>query len=774
MKKIGIFILFLTGLSSLYAEVNPLVSNGTVERMSVGLVLSGGGAKGIAHAGVIQALEENGIPIDYIAGTSMGAIVGGLYASGYTPNEIIELILSDEFTSWSTGKIDPSLTYYYLKQETTPAIVKLNLGKKDASVAKSILPSSLINPIPMNFGFMELFLPHTAACNGDFNNLFVPFRCVTSDVYNKKKIVLSDGDLGEAIRMSMTFPVAFKPIERDSIPMFDGGIYDNFPVDVMKDDFAPDFIIGVDVTTHEKTDMTSLFSQLETMVIQQDDYSLPEEDGIKIHIDLKGFGLLDFPKAAEIFEKGYKKTMLMMDSIKTRVRGRLSEKNAEMRRDVYKSKVPHVFFDSLSVSGTGEREEKYIRRMFFKKEKDSIDIAGAKDAYYRIITTGKFRDLVPSPESGVQKGGYKLRLKAATKDNFGLGVGGFITSTTNSMAFISANYGTTALNSFTGEVMGWVGQSYYGGLLNGRIATHSSVPTVLKLQMGVSQQKFHEDEVLFFENDAPAFLAMNQWYANFLFGIGVGRHSKIEVMAGYGDLRDKFYPDKNVDFTSVKQDEARYRLGRINIAYDYNTLNSDVYPTSGLRCMAGISGMLGKKRYASAGNPSLTTDFNNVKWAELEFDVQNYFELSKKFKLGTRLDVLASTKELYENYTATIIQAPDFSPTQASRGVFHPSFRSNAFVAGGIIPVFKLMDNLQLRTEFYAFSPMKRIGCGGDGKPYYGDWFGTVDFMGEVSFVYNLPFAALSLYGNYINSSAKNWSVGISFGFFITVPKFIR
>lgn len=82
-------------------------------RQSVGLVLSGGGAKGIAHIGVIKALEENGIPIDYITGTSMGAIVGGLYACGYSPDEILALILSDEFSSWSTGTIDQNKTFYY-------------------------------------------------------------------------------------------------------------------------------------------------------------------------------------------------------------------------------------------------------------------------------------------------------------------------------------------------------------------------------------------------------------------------------------------------------------------------------------------------------------------------------------------------------------------------------------------------------------------------------------------------------------------------------------
>ena len=191
MRKIFTLIIVLLSVAAVYAS--ELADSATCvkkPRQSVGLVLSGGGAKGIAHAGVIQALEENGIPIDYIAGTSMGAIVGSLYASGYTPKEIIDLILSDSFSSWSTGKINPSLTYYCLKPELSPAIVKMNIGKKESGLSTSILPSSFISPFPMNIGFVEVFTPHTAVCEGDFNKLFVPFRCVTSDVFNKKKVVM--------------------------------------------------------------------------------------------------------------------------------------------------------------------------------------------------------------------------------------------------------------------------------------------------------------------------------------------------------------------------------------------------------------------------------------------------------------------------------------------------------------------------------------------------------------------------------------------------------
>lgn len=238
MRKNG----FLTILCLLCA----LMAGAAGTRPHVGLVLSGGGAKGIAHIGVIQAFEENGIPIDYITGTSMGAIVGSLYAAGLSPDEMIALIASPGFTDWSTGKINPDYVYYFLRQPETPAFINLNLGKDSASV-KSVLPMSLINPIPMNMAFLDIYSRYTAQCGGDFDKLFVPFACVTSDVYAKHKVVLSKGSLADAVRMSMSFPGIFEPIELDGVPMYDGGIYDNFPVDAMMERFNPDAVVGIDV-----------------------------------------------------------------------------------------------------------------------------------------------------------------------------------------------------------------------------------------------------------------------------------------------------------------------------------------------------------------------------------------------------------------------------------------------------------------------------------------------------------------------------------------------
>ena len=187
-----------------------------IHAQKVGLVLSGGGAKGLTHIGIIRALEENGIPIDYIAGTSMGAIVGSLYAMGYSPDEMEALLKSDDFKRWYSGQVEPEYGYYFKQNRPTPEFFNIRFSFKDSlHIKPQILPTSMVNPIQMNLVFVELFARATAACNGDFNHLFVPFRCIASDVYNKRPLIMRKGDLGDAVRASMSFPFVFKPIEID-------------------------------------------------------------------------------------------------------------------------------------------------------------------------------------------------------------------------------------------------------------------------------------------------------------------------------------------------------------------------------------------------------------------------------------------------------------------------------------------------------------------------------------------------------------------------------
>lgn len=360
-------------------------------RQAVGLVLSGGGAKGIAHIGVIQALEENDIPIDYVSGTSMGAIVGGLYAAGYTPQEMMELLTSPGFSYWSSGKTDPAYVYYFSRDEPTSSMLTIPVAPGDSTARHSSVAASLISPLPMNFAFMELFAPYTAQCGGNFDRLFVPFRCVASDVEAQCKVVHSDGSLGDAIRTSMTFPIVFQPIRVDGRLLYDGGIFDNFPVDVMSADFAPDIILGVDVSTPASGPQTSLMDQIDKLVMHRQDYSMDPARGIKVKVDLHNFGLLDWENARQIYRIGYDTTMSMMDSIKGRIHTRVPSVARQTRRTAFKAATPELRFDSISVNGGTPRQNAYIEYVFRGRShegtiSDTISVDRAREAF-----TGRFR-----------------------------------------------------------------------------------------------------------------------------------------------------------------------------------------------------------------------------------------------------------------------------------------------------------------------------------------------------------------------------------------------
>ncbi len=747
---------------------------------SVGLVLSGGGAKGIAHIGVIQALEDNDIPIDYVSGTSMGAIVGGLYASGYTPSEMLEMLLSKEFADWSTGVVNENLVYHFDQKAPTPTMFKLNFVSGDSVKMKvDLLPSSLINPLPMNFAFLELFSPYTAQCEGDFDKLFVPYRCVASDVFNKRKLVLGSGGLGEAIRASMSFPIVFKPQYINGFPIFDGGIYDNFPVDVMRETFSPEFVLGVDVSSgSSKIDMENIVDQVETMIIQDDNAEISDTVGVRMVLNLSDYGLLDFQKAKAIYKVGYDRTIAIMDSIKARVPRRMPRAARMHARELFKSKTPKVIFDEVNVKGAKtEHQNEFLRHLFIHNERDTVNLEQARIAYYRAITSGKLKDFVPYAEYKKSTNMFTLGLDAKVRDNTSIGVGGWLTSSTNSMMYLSLNYNTLSYNSFDASLSGWIGQSYYAGQIMARTAFNSLRPTDLMIQAVASKQKFYESDMLFYNDELPTFIINYENFVRLNFGIAIGRKSKLNLGVGYGCLRDRFYQSNVVDFSEVSQDEGKYKLWQGIATFDRSTLNHAMYPTSGSSLKLIATGVAGRSYYKPAyveGAAAPAETKTNEAWIQGEMCWDKYFNVNKSFSLGCRLDAVASTRKLLGNYTAAIVQSAAFMPTPATRNYFNPDFRSNSFVAGGVVPIWKIIDNLQLRTEFYAFMPFRPIDELADHSPVYGKWFSHVSYMGEAALVYNFSFASLSVYGNYLSYPSKNWNFGISFGLLFNAPRFLR
>ena len=740
------------------------------QTQSVGLVMSGGGAKGIAHIGVIQALEDNDIPIDYITGTSMGAIVGSLYACGYTPSEMMDIIRSESFANWSTGVIDKRLTYYFLQDDPRPTMINLNPGDSDSTRWSAVLPTSLINPLPMNFAFLELYAPYTAQCQGNFDKLFVPFRSVCSDMTNKRMIVSAGGSLGDAVRASMSFPLVFHPIRRNGALLYDGGIYDNFPVDVMRDTFAPQIMIGVDVaSTNSDEPANDMMSQLETMIIQHSDSHLPADQGIKLRLHLERFGLLDFNKADEIYAVGYKKGLEMIDSIKSRIHARIPAQARKLRRDVFKSRTPYLRFDSVSVTGGSQSQNEYVHSLFTRNSDEPFDIDRARDAYYRAITPGKFKNLEPEATFNDSTGMFTLDVRSSLRNNLFFGAGGYLTTSTNSMLFLTGGYKTLSFNSLDLRLNGWLGQSYLAAEANAHIRLLRATPSSMQLKLVAARQKYFNRDRMFFQTSEPTALLRNEYFARLSYGIACGRRGKADISIGYGLI------DYRINLPSFSDSETGTDIIRKNMAeargeYEYNTLNDPWKPTAGTQFKAIAIGAMGQAFITADGGRT----GHHRSWLQGELTLNHFMPLSNAISLGVEADIMMSTRKLLPSYLASVTDAPQYNPSVAYSNIFAPEFRAFSYMAAGIVPVWKLNSIFQLRGKADLFMPIRTIHRNEDGSARYSKWFERLRFFGQMEAVATLPFANITFYTHYAGIDSGRWNFGLSFGYFLQAPRFLR
>ncbi len=278
-----------------------------VDRPAIGLVLSGGGARGAAHVGVIQVLEELNIPIDCIAGTSMGSIIGGLYASGMTTDELQQALLDIDWDDAFGDEPKRELLPFRRKLEEDEFLVKSAPGISDRSELK--LPSGLIQGQKLGLILKQLTLPVAEITN--FDQLSIPFRAVATDIVTGHEVVLTFGDLAMAMRASMSVPGAFSAVEIDGKLLVDGGMANNLPVSVARD-MGAEIVIVVDISTplfnrEEIKNVLSITEQLTGFLTNANAElsraSLTEDD-ILIIPDLGDITSADFERSEEAISTG--------------------------------------------------------------------------------------------------------------------------------------------------------------------------------------------------------------------------------------------------------------------------------------------------------------------------------------------------------------------------------------------------------------------------------------------------------------------------------------
>lgn len=305
-------ILFLSLTTAAYSQDSTHVTT----RPKVGLVLSGGGAKGAAHIGVLKYMEEAGIPIDYIAGTSMGAIVGGMYALGYTSDEILDIINKVDWDRLISNNVDRQSISFTLKEEsgsqslTIPFSVQTDTEELQSRSFKNSLPTGIVSGDNLINLFNSLSVGYSDPI--DYNDLPIPFLCIATNVMNGEAHIMTEGIFSKSLRASMAIPVLFDPVKIDDALYTDGGLVCNFPAEQCRA-MGADYIIGVSMSSGLEDDPKNLSSilsqvqQLKVILTDKDFDNYHKQCDIFISPDLKGVGMLSFDteSVARITKSGY-------------------------------------------------------------------------------------------------------------------------------------------------------------------------------------------------------------------------------------------------------------------------------------------------------------------------------------------------------------------------------------------------------------------------------------------------------------------------------------
>lgn len=293
MKLKHIFTIIFTALTLWIA--------GQPTPKKIGLVLSGGGAKGFAHIGVLQVLQEAGVPIQYIGGASMGSIIGGLYAIGYTPDALDSLVkeqdwtmlLSDKFTRYNKSIEEKMIDGKY--------IASFPIDKKEVA-----LPGGLVAGQNVHWLLSQLTTP--AYQHKQFKDFPIPFTCVAADVVSGRSVILNKGDLATAMRSSMAIPTLFSPVVTDSSVLVDGGLFNNYPVEEVCN-MGAEIIIGVDVQSKlaskdELKNVYNIMNQSMAFLRRESNLQNRARTNILIRPDIQGYNMLSFTDADTIIARG--------------------------------------------------------------------------------------------------------------------------------------------------------------------------------------------------------------------------------------------------------------------------------------------------------------------------------------------------------------------------------------------------------------------------------------------------------------------------------------
>lgn len=349
----------------------------------VGLVLSGGGAKGLAHIGALKVIEETGVEIDYIGGTSMGAIVGALYAAGYSAAELDSIFRATDFVNLIQDNLPRSAKTFYEKEDSERYTLTLPFDNFKVSVPTAFSGGQNI------YNELVRLLYHVKDID-NFSKLPIPFVCIATDIETGEEVVLDSGYLPQAIMASGTLPSLFEPSSIDGRVLIDGGVVNNYPIDKVKN-MGADVVIGVDVQ-HNLSNRDALLSATE-ILLQINNYRTvrdmvekSKKTDIYIKPDIEDYSVIEFDKTGEIIESGVSAAKVKLTELKA-----IAKKSTIKRKPIdYKSLNDTIIINRLIINGNNQHTRGFVKGKLRFNLAEPISFKKLQQGISNLTATGNF------------------------------------------------------------------------------------------------------------------------------------------------------------------------------------------------------------------------------------------------------------------------------------------------------------------------------------------------------------------------------------------------
>ncbi len=737
-------------------------------------MLSGGGASGLSHIGVLKALEENGVPIDYICGTSFGGLVAAYYAAGYSPSQIEKMVLDPTFKVITRGELPPDDDFRFWRRNDYASWFTLKYNFNNNYLQN--IPTNVINSIPIDYLLMDNLSGVSNRVQQNFDSLFIPFRCIASDIENKQTVLFKSGDLATAVRAGMSYPFYLRPITIHNKLLFDGGLYNNFPSDVLLSEFNPDFLIGSNVAEkNQSPDDDNIYLQLRNLLMSTTNFKPACENGVIIE-PWNEVGTFNFEEAKRIIDSGYAATLRKIPEIRkgvTRNADVLNLKNRRQKFARYRDK-DSLKYTSLEIKGFNKKQKEYIRKSIVYKSQP-FTLKELRPRFFRISSNDKIKNLYPVTKTD-SLGNFILELEGKKEKPFYIDIGAIISNRPISEGFLSMQYNHLGRIGMSAYINGYIGKLYSGSFSKIRFDFPGKIPYFIEPSFTWSRWDYFNSSVLFYDLKTPPYLIQEDRFAELKTGIPLGKATEVNLAGGITEWKNQYYNNgqfTKADTADITYFDYWYLQGNIG----FNTLNRKMYPTEGNLVNFRARYLQGRESYYP-GNTSLdTTSFVNLMrnpWLQLKLNFDNYIKTIKRLKFGISGEAVYSTQGFFSNYESTILSAPAFNPTPESQTFFMDRYRAFNYIAGGVKLITTPLKSLDFRVEAYIFQPIQSIVRTSEGKAEYSDYLFYRYFSGVAALVYSSPFGPISVSVNYYEQPENPFTFFFHIGYIIFNRKSIN